>query len=384
MTDPRAAPIYLDNNSTTAPAPEVVEAMLPFYTEHFANPSSPHPGGERAADAVRAARGHVAQLLGGSPRDVVFTSGGSESINAAFGAARLAHPERPRYIVSAVEHSATKASAKRAGTCVEIAVDANGLLDREALFAAIDSGVALVSLLFAGNETGVLNDLAGIGDACRAAGTLFHVDAVQAPGKMPIDAPAIGCDLLTIAAHKFHGPKGVGASWVRPGVALDPLVVGGPQESERRAGTENVPGIVGMGRAAELAQAFAEDERGLARIRALRDRLERRLVEAIPGARVHGAGAKRVANTTNVLFPGLEASLLLALLGEFGVYASAGSACNAQRSSPSPVLIAMGISPEEAASSLRFSLSRYSTEDEIEAATGRIIEAVGTLHALND
>jgi cysteine desulfurase len=379
--------VYLDNNATTRLAPEALEAMLPFLGELFANPSSPYPGAQSIANAVRAARGEVARLVGArSAREVVFTSGGTESINAAFYAALRAQPTRPRVVVSTVEHSAARACADRVEATgrevVRVPVDAQGQLDRERLFATVDADTALVSLLWANNETGVLTDLSGIGAACRAAGAHFHLDAVQAPGKVPLDVEAVEVDLLSLSAHKFHGPKGIGALYVRSGLPFAPLVAGGPQEDERRAGTENVPGIVGMGVAARLAGAHARDVAGLARLAAQRDSLEAALVAASPGARANGAGAARVASTTNITFPGRDAQALLALLGEAGVEASAGSACNARKVAPSPVLLAMGQSPEDASAALRFSLSRNTTAAEVARAVAAVQEALALLGAL--
>ena len=379
--------VYLDHNATTPVAPEVVEAMLPWLAERFHNPSSPYPAGERAADAVRAARSEVARLVGArSPDEIVFTSGGSEAISAAFASAHARRGSRRRIVLSSVEHSAVLRNAERleALGCerVTIGVDGDGCLDREALFRAIDERVLLVSLMLANNETGVLTDLAGVGAACREAGATFHLDAVQGPGKLPVDLPATGADLASLSAHKLHGPKGVGALWIRAGTGFEPLVRGGPQEGGRRAGTENVPGIVGFGRAAALARAHVSDPAALARVAALRDRLEAGILAAAPGARVHGAGAPRLGNTTNVHLPGFEARTVLLLLAELGVEASAGSACNAARSGPSPVLLAMGAPEEEAARSLRFSLGRGTGEAEIETALGALDAALETLGAL--
>ena len=380
-------PIYLDNNSTTPVAQEVLEAMLPWLRERFANPSSPYPAGEEAADAVRAARGEVARLLGdASPGEVLFTSGGSESIASAFRVATQRHPDRRRIVVSSVEHSAVKRNAEvleeRGYERVVVGVDREGQLDREALFEAIDDRCALVSLMLANNETGVVTDLSGVGEACLAARATFHLDAVQGPGKLPLEPRNLGCDLLAISGHKFHGPKGVGALWARPGPAFEPLVLGGPQEQGRRAGTENVPGIVGLGRAAALAREHLGSAGAGEGLAALRDRLEAGVLERVPGSRVNGAGAPRVGNTTNLLLPGIEAHLILALLGERGVQASAGSACNARKVAPSPVLLAMGATPEEASSSLRLSLSRETTGEQVEAALERIAGAVDTLREL--
>jgi cysteine desulfurase len=381
-------PVYLDNNATTATDPEVVEAMLPWFTERFQNPSSPYPSGERAADAIRLARGEVARLVGAtSPAEVVFTSGGSEAIASAFWSARQLRPNRRRMIVSTVEHSAVLRNADRFEgfglEVVRVGVDGQGRLDREALLEQIDGQTCLVSLMLANNETGVLTNLEGIGAACRAAGATFHLDGIQGPGKLPLDLPATGADLASLSAHKLHGPKGIGALWVRDGHELSALVVGGPQEGERRAGTENVPGMVGFGRAAALARAHVENPAELARVAGLRDRLEAGLLALAGGSRVHGREVERLGNTTNLYVPGFDARSLVLMLAEFGVEASAGSACNAVSSGPSPVLLAMGCPGEEASRSLRFSLSRQTDGDGIEAALEGFRGALETLRALD-
>jgi cysteine desulfurase len=379
--------IYLDNNATTRPSSEVVEAMLPFLTEHFYNPSSPYPGAEAVADALRRARGQVARLLGAERSDeVTFTSGGTESIQSSFEAAAKFAKGRTRLITSTVEHSAAKATARRLTEqgfdWIQIQVDGEGRLDRDALFSALDERTALVSLLIANNETGVCTDLAGVGEACRAAGARFHLDAVQMPGKGPLNVCTLGADYASLAAHKFHGPKGVGALYVRHGAPFAPLVVGGPQESERRAGTENVPGSIGMGHAAELARAHGENPATLAHMGQLRDRLEEEVLAAAPGSSINGGTQPRVPNTTSITFPGVDADTLLMLLGEAGVAASAGSACDAKRRGPSPVLVAMGRTEEEATRTLRFSTSHDTTGAEITAAALAVkasVEALGPL-----
>jgi len=380
--------IYLDNNSTTRPAPEVVEAMAPWMGERHANPSSPHPDGEASADAIRAARGRVASLLGCLPSEVCFTSGASESIATAFASAQATAPdERRKLIVSSVEHSAVKYSAQRAEEdegweLVVIGVDEEGRLDRERLLSEIDSSCALVSLILANNETGVLSDLGGVGEACHAVGASLHVDAVQAPGKTVLDVGGLDCDLLSLSAHKFHGPAGVGVLYVRSGQTFRPLIVGGPQEDERRAGTENVAAIVGLGVAAQLAQARSLDTRGLASMESLRDTLEQRLLAALPGSRANGGRSPRAPGTSNVYLGGLEAAYVLAVIGQEGVDASAGSACNATSTAPSPVLMAMGRDEAQASGSLRFSLSAHTTAEEIDRAGDVVIAAVHTLRTL--
>lgn len=375
-------PVYLDNNATTAVAEEVLEAMLPWFRERHQNPSAPYPNGARAADAIRAARSQVARMVGARPGEIVFTSGGSESIATAFRTA-LAGRERPTLVVSAVEHSAVLRNAESAhADVVSIPVDDQGRLDRVDLFAAIEAGPALVSLMVANNETGVLTDLEGIAAACTAAGALLHLDAIQAPGKLPLDLPASGAHLASLSAHKLHGPKGVGALWVRATSPFTPLVLGGPQEAERRAGTENVPGIVGFGAAAALAQAHVSNKDALDGVARLRDHLESAILARVPGARVHGGEVPRLGNTTNVFLPGADARTVLLLLAEFGVEASAGSACNAQKSGPSPVILAMGFGEAEAARSLRFSLSRQTTQADVTRALGALDGVLETLSAL--
>jgi len=408
---------HLDQNATTAAAPEVIEAMLPWLTAPSANPSARHPAGQAAADAVRAARGAVARLFGARhPREVVFTSGGTESISTALHAATATRPGRRRLVTSTVEHSATLRALEAraaAGThdLVLIGVDRDGRLDREALFAAIDADTACVCLLVANNETGVMFELEGVGAACDAAGAAFHVDAVQAPGKVPLDVVALGCHFASLSGHKFHGPRGTGALYVREGEPFLPWFLGGPQELERRGGTENVPGIVGLGVAARLAQKKAADPAAQAALAARRDRLEATLLGALPGAWIHGAGAPRVSNTSSFgytgwfqnetagagLRPGTapdaapdaapsvapDAAAVLALLAEAGVEASAGSACSAQKSGPSHVLLALGRSPAEATATLRFSLSHGTTDAELDQAAEATIEALNVLRALD-
>jgi len=378
--------IHLDANATTPVDPAVLAAMLPWFRERQANPSSLHPRGEAAADALAQARASVAALVGGKSEEVCFTSGGSESIATAFRCAAARRPERARVLTSTVEHSAVRANAEhlaRSGwEWIEVPVDREGRLDRAELLAQLEQGAGLVSLMLANNETGVVTDLDGVGDACRAAGAAFHVDAIQGPGKLPLDLRALGAHMVSLSAHKFHGPQGCGALVVEAGFPFAPLILGGEQEDGRRAGTENVPGIVGLGAAARLARGRSCDRPGLERLRGLRDALERALLERVPGTRVHGAGAPRLANTSNVAFAGLEAVTLLALLGAEGIAVSAGSACNARRQAPSPVLLAMGCERAEAAGSLRFSLSWETTPAEIERAIEAVVEAAATLRIL--
>lgn len=386
-------PLHFDCNATTAASGEVVEAMLPWLSRPGANPSATHPAGREAARALEQARLQVAGLVGArTPSEIVFTSCGSESTATAFhGAAAL---REGRAVISTAEHSATrKAAAMWFGGRVDtVPVDRGGALDRAALSAELArGGVALVSVILLNNETGVISDLDGLGEECRAAGALLHVDAVQAPAKTVIDVERMGCDLLGLSGHKFHGPRGVGALYVRAGLALAPLFVGGPQEGERRAGTENVPGIIGFGVAAETARRRALSAADQAELAARRDRLEALVLAGCPGSRVNGDPARRAANTTNIGFDlgptGLDATALLALLHDQGIEVSAGSACNSSRMAPSGVLRAMGLDDQAASSALRLSVAfpgtpDATTMDDVERCAAAVVEAHGAVTAL--
>ena len=373
---------YLDCNATTQPLPEVVSAVTAALVDGWGNPSSVHRAGIDARHAVELARESVARLLGVRSSEVVFTGGGTESASLAI-AGTLDALGGPRTIVSMrTEHSAVREAcealeARGRARVAWVPPAPGGVIDLAALDAALDShgdDVALVSVMGANNETGVLQPLQAVGERCRARGVRFHCDATQWVGRMPTSLANLPVDLVTVSAHKFHGPKGVGALWVRTGVRVAPQVVGGPQERDRRGGTENVPGIVGMGAAAEAAIAWLADpahrEVGAAR----RDRLERAILAAVPEAVVNGAAASRLWNTTNIGFPGLEAEAILLLLSERGVMASAGAACSSGSLDPSPVLLAMGVPPRVAHGSIRLSLSRLTTDDEV-AHAGEVIPA---------
>jgi cysteine desulfurase len=380
-------PIHLDHNATTPPAPAVVGAMGETLAEAWGNPSSIHRGGIAARARVEIAREQVARLLGCRPREVVFTSGGTESANLAIRGSLAVGESQGRSVLlsSRLEHSAVRECMER---LVESGIEVlwvphhrDGLVDLAALDEVLrDRGreIALASLMAANNETGVLTPIAEVGERCRRAGVRLHVDATQWVGRLPLDLSALPVDLLTCSAHKFHGPKGVGALVVRGAARIAPQIVGGPQERERRGGTENVPGIVGMGVAAELAQAWLDGEAAL-RVAALRDRFERAVLAGCEGAVVHGAAAPRLWNTTNIGFPRLEAEAILLVLSERGVYASAGAACSSGSLDPSPVLLAMGIPPEIAHGSVRFSLGRDASGRELERAAREVVEAVARL-----
>jgi cysteine desulfurase len=365
--------VYLDHNATTPLLPEALEAMLPFLREGFGNPSSLHSFGQHARAAVERARERVAALIGAAPAEIVFTGSGTEADNLALrGVAGRARGERRALVVSAVEHHAVLRTARtlaEEGLSVATApVDADGRADVSALAERVGEETALVSLMLANNETGVVQPVAEAARIARARGALVHCDAVQAAGKVEVDVRALDVDLLSLSAHKIYGPKGVGALYVRRGTLLKALVHGGAQERNRRAGTENVAAIVGFGVAAEEARRSGEAEP--ARLRALRDRLEAALLR-IPGAARNGA-EPRVPNTTNVSFEGAEAEGLLMALDLAGVAVSTGAACAAGGTEPSHVLQAMGLPPERVQASLRFSLGRGSTE----AALDRAAEAV--------
>lgn len=375
--------IDLDQNATTPVLPEVLAAMLPWLQGRSGNPSSSHPAGEEARDLVESARTDVARLVGARAHEITFTSGGTEATNTAIRAAIAVNPTRRAIVTSTIEHSATLeplAELERAGfRVVRVGVDGEGRLDRTRLLASIDASVALVTLQSANNETGALADLAGVADACRAVGAMLHVDAVQSAGKTPLDLGSLGADFASLSAHKFHGPKGVGALYAR--AAFEPLLRGGPQEGRRRAGTENVPGIAGFGRAASLARtALANGE--LERVRALRDDFEARLAREVGTVVFHARGADRLPNTSNVAFVGLDAEELLAAFGAAGLCASAGSACHAAARKPSHVLEAMGLSETQLRGAIRFSLGRTTTSADVERALEIVVESTTALRAL--
>ena len=359
--------IYLDNNATTRPAPEVVEAMMPYLTEWYGNPSSVHRFGQRARQAIDEARESVASAIGCGESELLFTGGGTEAINTAIRGILSARTGRRRIVTSAVEHSATRELclqlAKEEAEIVEVPVDSTGSLDLDRLSNAVDDATALVTMMWANNETGVLFPVEQISSICRSKRVPFHCDGTQAVGKVPVNVADLGIDAMSFAAHKFHGPKGVGAVYVRRGVRMRPLLIGGPQERSRRGGTENVPGIVGMGRAAELAVAQLPGMRSVA---ALRDRLERGILSRIDDTHVNGRTDQRLANTTNIGFAPLEAEAILLLLSEQGICASAGAACSSGSLEPSHVLRAMRIDERIAHGAIRFSLSHYTTEQEID------------------
>ena len=376
--------LYADHHATTPMAPEVLDAMAPWMA-FSANASSVHSFGRAARKAIEEARAEVAQAIGASPEEIVFTSGGTEADNLAVRggalAARATDPRRTRVAVTKTEHAAVREAARSLvpwGFCLEeLPVDADGLPRPEEANAALGAETALLSAILANNETGVVNDgLPALARMARSAGVLSHTDAVQAVGKIPVDVTALGVDLLSLTGHKFGGPKGAGALFVRKGVRLSPQQWGGGQEKGRRAGTENVAALVGLGEAARVTTQRLEAE--TARISALRDRFEAGLLAAIPGLRVNGGrpGVRRLPTATSAVFPGVEAETLLVALDLEGIAASSGSACAAGTTKPSTVLLATGLSPDEVRSTLRFSFGRTTRDEEID----RLLDVVPRLH----
>jgi cysteine desulfurase len=359
--------IYLDYNSTTPLLPEVWEAMQPFFVTRWGNPSSAYRFGAQLKAEIDRAHEAVAALVGAEADEVVFTSCATESNNAAMNAALTAQPNKRHIITSAVEHSAVlnfcKAAEKRGYQVTYLGVKADGLCDLAEFAEAIKADTALVSLMWANNETGVLSPVEEIAKVCREKGVLFHCDAVQAVGKISVEANIISADYLTISAHKLYGPKGIGALCIRNGAPFEPMIIGGHQEAGRRGGTENVGLIVGFGVAADLAKRKLTER--AAQVGPLRDELESEILNAIPGSRVNGNPALRIPNTTNIGFDGIDSDAMVAFLDGHGVCVSSGSACMANALTPSHVVLAMTQSVAKAKQAIRFSLSHLTTTKEI-------------------
>jgi cysteine desulfurase len=375
--------VYLDNNATTPLLPEVFEAMRPYFLEKFGNASSIHHQGQQARAAVEHSREQVAELLNCRPAEVVFTSGGTEGDNLAlFGLAKTGD----HVITSSVEHHAVLNSCKRLediGCEVSyLPVDGRALVDPDDVRRAIRPNTKLVTIIFANNETGVLQALNEIGKIAAEADVFFHTDAVQAAGKVPIDVKEIRCDLLTLTAHKMHGPQGAGALFVRKGTLLQPMLYGGRHERSRRAGTENLAGIVGLGKAAEIARLGFSDG-GVERMTELRDRLEHAVLDSVEQVSVNSAGAPRVPNTTNIVFECLEGEAMVIALDLKGLSVSTGAACSSGAIEPSHVLTAMGLPPERARASIRFSLGKQNTSEDIDFALPLIRDVVTRLRELS-
>jgi len=378
--------IYLDNNATTRVAPEVVDAMRPFFGELYGNASSMHTFGGQVKRHVERAREQVAAFLSADPSEIVFTSCGTESDNAALrGTCEALQGRRHHVITTRVEHLAVLSVCRHLGAhgfrVTELPVDRDGLLDLQLLEDSLTDDTAIVSIMWANNETGVLFPIAEIADLCTRKGVVFHTDAVQVAGKIPIDLSKVPVDLLSISGHKLHAPKGVGVLYVRKGTRLSPFMIGGHQEANKRAGTENVPYIIGLGRAAELAQRYMADE--ATRVRDLRDRLEDCILATCPDATRNGSKTLRIPNTSNISFHYVEGEAILLLLDQFGVCASSGSACTSGSLEPSHVMRAMGVPFTAAHGSIRFSLSRYTTPDEIDAVLEHLPPIIGRLRELS-
>jgi cysteine desulfurase len=376
--------IYLDNNATTRVAPEVLEAMRPWLDESYGNPSAGYRFGREARKAVEQARGQVAALLGAEAEEIVFTSGGTESNNAAIRSALALRPDHRAILTSTVEHSAVEEVVKHhESTGYEARfnpVDSLGRLDLGAWRENLSrGGVALATLMWANNETGVISPLAEAAVLAAEHDVYFHTDAVQAAGKIPLRPGELPVHTLALSAHKLHGPKGIGALWIHRRARFLPSTFGGGQEHERRSGTENVPAIVGFGAAAELARSALDSRREIA---ALRDRFERGVTGAVPGVEINGDPDGRLPNTSNLYFPGVEGEGLLILLDEAGVCCSPGSACSTGQVKPSRIIRAMGHPNARARGSVRFSLSRLTTEAEIDAVIGAVVKAVGKLRVV--
>ena len=377
--------IYLDNNATTKVDEAVFEEMRPYFCELYGNPSSMHFFGGQVQSKVNEARGRVAALLGAAPDEIIFTACGTESDNAAIRSALEVLPDRRHIITSRVEHPAVLTQCRnlrqRGYRVSEIGVDGAGRLDMEELKAAVDDDTAIVSLMWANNETGVIFPVEEAAAIAQAKGALFHSDAVQAIGKIPIDMAASTIDMLSLSGHKLHAPKGIGVLYLRRGTPFRPFLVGGHQEKSRRAGTENAAAIIALGKACQLAVQHMDAENTV--VKAMRDRLQDALMTLIPHARINGGGAERLPNTTSIAFEFVEGEAILLLLSEFGICASSGSACTSGSLEPSHVLRAMGVPFTCAHGSIRFSLSRYTTDAEIDTVIREMPPIIARLRQMS-
>jgi cysteine desulfurase len=377
--------IYLDNNATTKVADEVLEAMLPYFNELYGNPSSMHTFGGQVGQKIRMAREQVAALLGALPEEIIFTSCGTESDNAAIRSALATRPYKKHIITSRVEHPAIHALCAHLATkgyrITELPVDKNGILDLENLAKSITPDTAVVSLMWGNNETGVIFPVEEAAILARDHGVLFHTDAVQSTGKIPINMKNNAIDMLSISGHKLHSPKGVGVLYVRRGTKFSPFLIGGHQEKGRRGGTENSAGIIGLGRACELAAKNMEKENTY--VKRLRDKLEKELLNRIPQSRVNGDIVSRLPNTTNISFEFVEGEAILLLMNELGICASSGSACTSGSLQPSHVLRAMGVPFTMAHGSIRFSLSVYNIDEEIDFVIDKMPAIIERLRGMS-
>jgi cysteine desulfurase len=377
--------IYVDNNATTQVSPEVLEEMLPYFNEFYGNPSSMHTFGGKVEHKITEARKRLAALLGAAPEEIIFTSCGTESDSTAIRAAILSNSNKKHILTSRVEHPAVKNHyeylSKNGYRVTFVPVDRKGRLDLDYLYKNLSDDTALVSIMWANNESGVIFPIEEISRVVREKGIVFHTDAVQAVGKFPIDLKTIDVDMLSLSGHKLHGPKGVGALYVRRGTKYTPFIIGGHQEKGRRGGTENVASIIGLGKAAELAAAHLSDNNN--QIKQLRDKLENEILKRIPNTIINGDRNNRLPNTTSIAFEYVEGESILLMMDEFGICASSGSACTSGSLEPSHVLRAMGVPFTAAHGSIRFSLSKYNTEEEIDFIIEKLPPIIERLRELS-
>ncbi|MFO7556227.1 MAG: cysteine desulfurase NifS [Desulfobacterales bacterium] len=377
--------IYVDNNATTRVAPEVLEEMLPYFSEFYGNPSSMHTFGGMVEHKVAEARERVGRLLGASPEEIIFTSCGTESDSTAIRAAILSNSNKKHIVTSRVEHPAVKNLyeylSKNGYRVTFVPVDRKGRLDLAYLYKSLDEDTAIVSIMWANNESGVIFPIEEIGGVLKEKGIVFHTDAVQAVGKIPIDLKNTSVDMLSLSGHKLHGSKGVGALYVRKGTKYSPFLIGGHQEKGRRGGTENVASIIGLGKASELAAANLSDEN--TRIKRLRDKLENEILKRVPNTMINGDRDNRLPNTTSIAFEYVEGESILLMMDEYGICASSGSACTSGSLEPSHVLRAMGVPFTAAHGSIRFSLSIYNTEKEIDFIIEKLPPIIERLRELS-
>ena len=377
--------IYLDNNATTQVAEEVLDAMLPYFRDLYGNPSSMHSFGGQVGRSIREAREQAAALIGAGPDEIIFTSCGTESDNAAIRSALAAHPDRRHILTSRVEHPAVKSLcadlSRQSYRITELPVDKDGILDMTQYERALTPDTAIASLMWANNETGVLFPVDKAAELARERGILFHTDAVQAVGKIPINMQTSAIDMLSISGHKLHAPKGIGILYVRKGTKFSPFLIGGHQEKGRRGGTENTPSIIGLGKACELAARNMDKENRM--VLRLRDKLETEILSRIPNSRVNGTGMYRLPNTTNISFEFVEGEAILLLMDDYGICASSGSACTSGSLQPSHVLRAMGVPFTMAHGSIRFSFSIYNTEDEVDFVIEKLPPIIERLRSMS-
>jgi cysteine desulfurase len=378
--------IYVDNNATTRVAPEVVEAMVPYFSELYGNPSSMHSFGGEIAAEIKKARKNVASLIGAHVDEIVFTSCGTESDGTAILATLDSYPDKRHLVTTRVEHPAIKSLyeglSKKGYRVTFVPVDGRGRLDLDYLYQNLSDDTAIVSVMWANNETGNIHPIEEIAQEVKARGIVFHTDAVQAVGKLPIDVGKTAVDMLSISGHKFHAPKGIGALYIRKGTKFSPFMIGGHQEKGRRGGTENTTSIIGLGKAAELAKQHLDDG-GYEKIKACRDKLENALLETVPNTMVNGDPENRLPNTTSIAFEYVEGEAILLMMNEHGICASSGSACTSGSLEPSHVLRAMGVPFTAAHGSIRFSLSRYNTENEMDFIAEKLPPIIERLRGLS-